>query len=166
MANKAVQYLKHGKALCGKVFSSFVETYNSLVDFMVNLKGDADRQDGNGHITLDRTDPLHPVIRCKGCPAADGDGSGDNDDPDEEGPEDEDPYEGGGSGDDDDGDGGNSGDGADEQDPWYKDPEDSPAPSDGGSGCNKWSGDGLQGGNNNSDGWTGDNCGSINNFTR
>lgn len=72
MANAAVQYLKHGKALCGKVFGSFVETFNGLVDFKVNLRGDADRQDGNGHITLDRTDPRHPIIRCDGCRLAGG----------------------------------------------------------------------------------------------
>ena len=36
------QHLKHGKALCGKVFGRFVETFNALVDFMLGLRGDAE----------------------------------------------------------------------------------------------------------------------------
>lgn len=58
----ALQYLKHGKALCGAVFGSFVETFNRLVDFYVNLKGDAEVS-SEGCISIDRTDPAHPVIR-------------------------------------------------------------------------------------------------------
>lgn len=61
------QHLKHGKALCGKVFARFVETFNALVDFMCNVKGDADGKNGEGHIKIDRTNPSHPVIRCAGC---------------------------------------------------------------------------------------------------
>lgn len=67
MASFPSQYLKHGKALCGKVFGQFVDTFNALVDIAVNVKGDADVNNGEGHVSFDRSDPLHPVIRCKGC---------------------------------------------------------------------------------------------------
>ena len=63
-----LEYLRHGKALCGKVFRRFVETFNFHNDFISNLKGDADLQVvGMGHVNVDRTDERHPVIRCKGC---------------------------------------------------------------------------------------------------
>lgn len=58
------QHLKHGKALCGKVFGRFVETFNALVDFMLGIKGDADNKNGEGHITYDRK---NNIIRCTGC---------------------------------------------------------------------------------------------------
>ena len=61
------QHLKHGKALCGKAFSNFVETFNALVDFMTNVKGDADDENGEGNIRFDRSNQEHPVIRCEGC---------------------------------------------------------------------------------------------------
>ena len=59
----ALQYLRHGKALCGKVFRRFVETFNFHNDFIANLKGDGDLPVSDGCLTLDRTDPTHPVIR-------------------------------------------------------------------------------------------------------
>ena len=59
----ALQYLRHGKALCGKVFKRFVETFNYHNDFIANLKGDGDLSTSDGCINLDRTDPTHPVIR-------------------------------------------------------------------------------------------------------
>lgn len=62
MADFELQYLKHGKSLCGKVFARFVETFNRLVDFHANLKGDGDVS-GDGLVTVDRSDPAHPVIR-------------------------------------------------------------------------------------------------------
>lgn len=62
MADFKLQYLKHGKSLCGKVFGTFVETFNRLVDFQANLKGDGDVS-GDGLVTVDRADPAHPVIR-------------------------------------------------------------------------------------------------------
>ena len=58
------QHLKHGKALCGKVFGRFVETFNALVDFMHGLRGDAEGKNGEGHITYDRK---NNIIRCDGC---------------------------------------------------------------------------------------------------
>lgn len=67
------QHLKHGKALCGKVFGRFVETFNALVDFMLGLRGDADGKNGEGHITYDRK---NNIIRCDGCGGKGGSGSG------------------------------------------------------------------------------------------
>ena len=71
-----LQYLRHGKALCGKVFANFVETFNHLVNFSVNLSGDNDTAGGSGHITVDRADPSHPIIRCSGCGKSNGGGGG------------------------------------------------------------------------------------------
>ena len=67
------QHLKHGKALCGKVFGRFVETFNALVDFMLGIKGDADGKNGEGHITYDRK---NNIIRCDGCGGSGGGGGG------------------------------------------------------------------------------------------
>ena len=77
--NGPLEYLSHGKALCGKVFARFVETYNGLVDFCANLEGDGDVAGGDGRITVDRADPAHPVIRCSGCGGSDGDDPGGDD---------------------------------------------------------------------------------------
>lgn len=62
-----LEYLRHGKSLCGKVFRRFVETFNFHNDFILNLKGDADLPVVGGKVHLDRTDERHPVIRCQGC---------------------------------------------------------------------------------------------------
>lgn len=59
----ALQYLRHGKALCGKVFNRFVETFNFHNDFIANLKGDGDLPGSDGCMNFDTTDPKHPVIR-------------------------------------------------------------------------------------------------------
>lgn len=58
-----LQKLRHGKLLCGAVFSKFVETWNYLIDRVENLKGDADTNPQYGHIKIDNTDPEHPVVR-------------------------------------------------------------------------------------------------------
>ena len=77
-----LEYLRHGKALCGKVFRRFVETFNFHNDFISNLKGDADLSVVGGKVNVDRTDERHPVIRCQGCGGGpkeksdDGDGNG------------------------------------------------------------------------------------------
>lgn len=63
MADFSYQYLKHGKALCGAVFGTFVETFNRLVSRAENMKGDKETGDGAGYITVDNADPDHPVIR-------------------------------------------------------------------------------------------------------
>ena len=65
------QHLKHGKALCGKVFGRFVETFNSLVDFRLGLRGDAEGKNGEGHVTYDRE---NNIIRCDGCDGGNGGG--------------------------------------------------------------------------------------------
>ena len=69
-----LEYLRHGKALCGKVFRRFVETFNFHNDFISNIKGDADLQVVGGKVKVDRTDERHPVIRCKGCGGGGGGG--------------------------------------------------------------------------------------------
>lgn len=73
----ALQYLKHGKALCGSVFGTFVETFNRLVDFHANLKGDGDIS-ADGRITVDRADPAHPVIRFDATGLSGGSSGGDD----------------------------------------------------------------------------------------
>ena len=71
----AVQKLSHGKALCGKTFGKFVETFNWLVDFCQGLQGDRDaNKAGDGRIEVDRSDPSAPVIRY--CKAGGGGGAG------------------------------------------------------------------------------------------
>jgi len=55
--------LKAGKALGAQ--RGFVETFNAIVDFVRNLKGDADVNNATGLIELDRSDAAHPVIRVK-----------------------------------------------------------------------------------------------------
>ena len=58
-----LQELKHGKILAGGAFRLFVETWNWLVHYADNLKGDADLNPANGHVKIDRTDPDNPVVR-------------------------------------------------------------------------------------------------------
>ena len=84
--NFELQFLKAGAALCGKVFPNFVATWNWLVNFCSNMKGDADVDDVQGRIKVDFADPNHPIIRCAGC-NVNGGGSGDDeeDGDDEEG---------------------------------------------------------------------------------
>ena len=61
-----VQKLRHDKLLTQKNFPSFVDTFNYFGDFIENLKGDADVRPDNGCITVDRSNPDHPVIRFNG----------------------------------------------------------------------------------------------------
>ena len=172
MAANTIEYLKHGKALCGKVFAAFVETFNWHNDFCKNLKGDADlpgKAGATGRITVDRTDPSNPIIRLESPYASNGEDPEEKPEPEEP----EDPYvpptdEPENPDEDDEDEEENPDEEYDpdeDQDPWYEDPEDSPAPSEGGGGCNEWSDDARSGGDPRSDGWTGDNCGSINNFS-
>lgn len=60
---ETVQRLQHGKILAGKVFRTFVETWNWLVAGWENLKGDHDVDVEHGIIYIDRADDEHPVIR-------------------------------------------------------------------------------------------------------
>ena len=61
--NIGLEKLEQGKALCGRNFPGFVKTFNWLVDFCRNLKGDADVDALNGRVTVDTADAAHPVIR-------------------------------------------------------------------------------------------------------
>lgn len=70
-----LQKLKHGKLLTGGAFRFFVETWNWLVGYTDNLKGDADLNAANGHAIVDRSDPDHPVIRIINLPRGGGGGN-------------------------------------------------------------------------------------------
>jgi len=61
---RPVQRLKHGVILCKKNFVTFVETFNFLIDFAQNLRGDGDGH-ADGLITVDKSNPDNPVIRSK-----------------------------------------------------------------------------------------------------
>ncbi len=71
-----LQFLKRGKALCSAAFPNFVDTWNWLVNAASNLKGDADVNNGQGHITVDWSAVDHPVVRCTGCAASAADNDG------------------------------------------------------------------------------------------
>lgn len=58
-----LQKLQHGKILCGKVFGTFVETWNYICRRVENIQGDADVNPTKGFVKVDNTDPEHPVIR-------------------------------------------------------------------------------------------------------
>lgn len=63
-----IQQLRHDKFLCKAVFPAFVDSWNYVANRVENLKGDGDviAQYGQGHITVDNSDPEHPVIRFNG----------------------------------------------------------------------------------------------------
>lgn len=71
-----VQKLHHGVIISRRQFPRFVETYNFLVDFVNNLKGDADIPNDHGHISVDRTVEDHPVIRISSFKGIGGGGGG------------------------------------------------------------------------------------------
>lgn len=60
---QALQFLRHGKALCGSVFRFFVETWNYIVRRCDSISGDMDANPSEGCIYVDNSDPEHPVIR-------------------------------------------------------------------------------------------------------
>lgn len=55
--------------------ASFARTWNWLVGYTDNLKGDADLNAANGHAIVDRSDPDHPVIRIINLPRGGGGGN-------------------------------------------------------------------------------------------
>ena len=57
--------LRHGKFICRAVYPTFVATWNWIVRFTSTIKGDFDVNPKNGVITVDRTDPDHPIIRLR-----------------------------------------------------------------------------------------------------
>lgn len=63
---KALQFLAHGKILCGTAFRFFVETWNYIVRRTDNLRGDKDENESEGYISVDNADPERPVIRLDG----------------------------------------------------------------------------------------------------
>lgn len=83
MAAFGVQLLKQGLALCGKNFTNFVEAWNHVVQRSANLCGDADANPADGRISVDNTNPDHPVIRFDATGltggSSGGDDSGDDD---------------------------------------------------------------------------------------
>lgn len=65
---QVIQQLRHDKFLCKAVFPAFVDSWNYVANRVENLKGDSDinPQYGQGHITVDNSDPEHPIIRFIG----------------------------------------------------------------------------------------------------
>ena len=57
--------LRHGKFICRAVYPTFVATWNWIVRFTSTIKGDFDVNPKTGVVTVDRTDPDHPVIRLR-----------------------------------------------------------------------------------------------------
>lgn len=74
--NIVLEKLEQGKALCGMNFPGFVKTFNWLVDFCCNLKGDADVDALNGRVTVDTADEAHPIIRFNASGFSTGGGGG------------------------------------------------------------------------------------------
>lgn len=59
-----LSWLKHGMMLTKKNFPTFVDTFNYMLGRIDNIKGDKDINPQSGVISVDNTDPDHPVIRC------------------------------------------------------------------------------------------------------
>lgn len=70
-----LQELRHGKLLTKENFPQFVDTFNYAVKRLENLKGDADVRPNGGWVTVDNSDPEHPVIRLRNTPSVNGSGS-------------------------------------------------------------------------------------------
>lgn len=73
---QALQFLRHGKALCQAVFGGFVETWNYVVRRTDAICGDGDLVNGDGLITVDNTDPERPIIRLDKSQLPKGGGGG------------------------------------------------------------------------------------------
>lgn len=67
-----LQRLTKGWLLSGKNFPGFADTFNYAVDRIENLKGDFDTNPKDGYVTVDNTDPEHPVIRLAKIPEGGG----------------------------------------------------------------------------------------------
>lgn len=70
------QYLEGGKILTGGNFPKFVETWNWLVDFCRNLRGDGDVAPFDGQVSVDKASIKHPVIRLTKTIPTDAGGGG------------------------------------------------------------------------------------------
>lgn len=62
------QYLSGGKILTGTNFPRFVQTWNWMVNFIRNLRGDGENLATTGYISVDRSSVDHPVIRMAQLP--------------------------------------------------------------------------------------------------
>ncbi len=62
------QYLRGGKILTGTNFPKFVQTWNWMVNFIRNLRGDGENLSTTGYISVDRSSVDHPVIRMAQLP--------------------------------------------------------------------------------------------------
>lgn len=62
----AIQKLEKGKLLTGTNFPQFVDSWNYVAERIENLKGDRDANPQGGRITIDSSDPEHPIIRYVG----------------------------------------------------------------------------------------------------
>lgn len=81
MAQKPVilQKLKHGKLLNHKTAPQFVETFNYIVDWINNFRGDGQIGDGSeGNIFVDGSNDARPVVRFEGELSSSGGGSSDS----------------------------------------------------------------------------------------
>lgn len=74
---QALQFLRKGALLVGKVFPRFVETWNWLVGAFDSMVGDGDIDPKGGAITVDRTNPDRPVIRLNKAKVGGGGETGD-----------------------------------------------------------------------------------------
>lgn len=73
---QALQFLRKGALLVGKVFPRFVETWNWLIGAFDAMVGDEDIDPKNGYIRIDRTNPDRPVIRLNALKLPNGGGGG------------------------------------------------------------------------------------------
>lgn len=69
-----IQTLEKGKLLTGDNFPAFTETWNYVANRIENMKGDRDANPETGHITIDNSDPDHPIVRYVGKDPKDGGG--------------------------------------------------------------------------------------------
>lgn len=65
MKPDSLQRLKAGKLICSKACPGFVDTWNWLISFVSNLRGDYDINQKEGYITIDTSDDDHPIIRLR-----------------------------------------------------------------------------------------------------
>lgn len=71
-----LSWLRHDRLLTKKNFPTFVDTFNYIVERIDKLKGDKDLDPQKGLISVDNTDPDHPVIRLDSTRLPKGGGGG------------------------------------------------------------------------------------------
>lgn len=60
---QALQFLRKGSLLIGKIFPRFVETWNWLIGAFDSMVGDEEIDPKNGLARIDRTNPDRPIVR-------------------------------------------------------------------------------------------------------